>query len=232
MATIRVKFKKYDLLKFIGHLDLMRLLKRAFIRANIDVKYSQGFNPQPKLSFATALALGISSKGEYFDLEMEKILEPSEFILKLNSILPDGIEILDAKYVNGKTRIMSQIKWSSYIIEVFFKNKITLEEVNSKINNILSKKEIIIYKEKKKGKRIVKREVNIRDLIKKVDIISKNNDSIIIKTMLKTGSYGNLKPEVIIDLLIKEGLDIDTEQTNIERLELYIEDNGNIVTPI
>ena len=232
MATIRAKFIKGDFLKYIGHLDLMRLLKRAFQRANIEVKYSQGFNPQPKLAFAMALALGVSSKGEYFDLELENEIDPNEFINKLNEVLPKGIKIIDAKYVDDNQGIMAQIQWSSYIIQMFSTEKVSDETINKKIKSILDKNEIIIMKEKKKGKRIIKKDVNIRNLIKSIDLMMINEDEIIIKTMLKTGSYGNLKPDVIVDLLVDEGLNIDSDITNIERLELFIEKDGNIITPI
>ena len=60
---IRVKYKKEDLMIFISHLDLQRLLQRAFRRAKINLSYSEGFNPHPKMSYGNALALGVESQG-------------------------------------------------------------------------------------------------------------------------------------------------------------------------
>jgi len=96
----------------------MRLFQRAFRRAGIPVKYSEGFNPHPKLSFATALTLGVSSEGEYMDVELDSHIELQEFIESLNNVLPEGIRVLKAEYIENKDSIMSLIRWSSYVIEM------------------------------------------------------------------------------------------------------------------
>ena len=67
---IRIKFRKYGALKFVGHLDMMRYFQKALKRAGIDMKYSEGFNPHMIMSFAAPLGVGITSDGEYFDIEV------------------------------------------------------------------------------------------------------------------------------------------------------------------
>jgi radical SAM family uncharacterized protein/radical SAM-linked protein len=87
----RARFTKGGLLRFLGHLDIMRLIIRALRRAGIEMVYSQGFNPKPKLSFGPALPVGVSSEGEYADFESYDRLEPSETLRRLNGALPDGV---------------------------------------------------------------------------------------------------------------------------------------------
>lgn len=231
MLTIRAKFTKGNDLIYIGHLDLIRVFKRALLRADIPADYSQGFNPQPKLSFATALSLGVESDGEYMDLELTKEIDCDEFINKVNEVLPHGIKIVKAKYIDGKHKIMSLIRWSSYIIEINLKYTIEEDIIRNSIKEILDRKEIIVIKEKKKDKRkVIRKEVDIRDLIKDIDLLLYENNRIIIKTMLKTGSVGNLKPEIIVDLINeKEEINIIEDMTKIKRLELFIEDGGKII---
>jgi radical SAM family uncharacterized protein/radical SAM-linked protein len=87
----RVKFVKRGRLRFLGHLDIMRLVIRALRRAGVALVYSQGFNPKPKLSFGPALSVGVSSEGEYTDFESYDRLDSSEALQRTNGALPEGV---------------------------------------------------------------------------------------------------------------------------------------------
>ena len=69
---IRVKFKKWGCMKFIGHLDMMRYFQKAVRRADIDIRYSEGYSAHQIMSFAAPLGVGITSDGEYFDIVYRK----------------------------------------------------------------------------------------------------------------------------------------------------------------
>ncbi len=86
----RARFKKLDRMRFVSHLDLLRTISRALRRAGVSLKYSQGFNPKPLISFSPALAVGIESEEEYVDFQTGSHLEPS-LIEKLNGLLPTGL---------------------------------------------------------------------------------------------------------------------------------------------
>ena len=94
---IRCRFSKEGDMRFIGHLDLIALFQRAFRRAKTRVAYSQGFHPHPLLKFALPLSLGMESRGEYFDAEMEENIEPEKIIDLL--VLPVGIQITEARFL-------------------------------------------------------------------------------------------------------------------------------------
>ena len=68
---VRIKFAKSGAMRFIGHLDVMRFFQKAIRRAGIDVAYSEGFSPHQIMSFAAPLGVGLSSNGEYLDLEVK-----------------------------------------------------------------------------------------------------------------------------------------------------------------
>ena len=70
MMKIRIKFRKYGTMKFIGHLDVMRYFQKAIRRAEVNIRYSEGFSPHQIMSFAAPLGVGITSKGEYVDIEV------------------------------------------------------------------------------------------------------------------------------------------------------------------
>jgi radical SAM-linked protein len=83
-----VRYAREERVKYISHLDLMRTFQRALRRAHIPVAYSTGFNPHPRLAFASALAVGVTSSDEYMDTILEEPMVPGEFVARMNSVMP------------------------------------------------------------------------------------------------------------------------------------------------
>ena len=90
---IRIKFKKWGCMKFIGHLDMMRFFQKAIRRANIDIKYSEGYSAHQIMSFAAPLGVGITSDGEYFDIEVLSTESSKKSLDALNAQMVDGVEV-------------------------------------------------------------------------------------------------------------------------------------------
>ena len=91
---IRIKFRKWGVMKFIGHLDMMRYFQKAMRRAEIDICYSEGYSPHQIMSFAAPLGVGITSDGEYLDIEVNSSLSSADAIRALNDTMVDGVEIV------------------------------------------------------------------------------------------------------------------------------------------
>jgi radical SAM family uncharacterized protein/radical SAM-linked protein len=87
----RARFEKSGRMRFLGHLDLTRLLLRSLRRAGVPLVYSQGFNPKPKVGFSPALAVGIASEREYLDFESRERLDPEPVLRRVNQALPHGV---------------------------------------------------------------------------------------------------------------------------------------------
>src|SRR3989338_4635458 len=98
MYEIKFIFTKKGTLRFISHLDLMRLFMRAMRRADLPLKISEGFNPHPKLSIKRALKLGLESENEEATILLKEAMGREEFRERLQKELPEGIEI---KHVQG-----------------------------------------------------------------------------------------------------------------------------------
>jgi len=98
MYKIEFIFAKRKLMKYISHLDLMRLFMRALRRAEIPIKMTEGFNPHPKLSIKRALKLGLESEHEEATVVLKEQIIPEEFKEKLQGQLPQGIEIKSVQY--------------------------------------------------------------------------------------------------------------------------------------
>ena len=109
LSDLRIKFIRGEEVKFISHLDLMKVFERASRRANIPIAYSQGFNPHAHLIFGLPLSVGVTSQAEYADIELTEILEPESFVTRLNKELPKGLIIIEAKARQSKVNIMASI---------------------------------------------------------------------------------------------------------------------------
>lgn len=94
---INFKFSKKGNMKFISHLDLMRLFTRAMRRAGLPLKMTQGFSPHPKFSIKRALKLGLESDNEEAAIVLKEFIRPQEFELRLQEQLPEGISIRESR---------------------------------------------------------------------------------------------------------------------------------------
>ncbi|MDP2931837.1 MAG: TIGR03936 family radical SAM-associated protein [Chloroflexota bacterium] len=94
MQRLRVKFARGEKLKFISHLDIMRLWLRAFNRAELPLAYSEGFNPHPRLSLAVPLPIGVTSEAELMDIYCARWVSPHSFTSAVDRQLPPGVSIL------------------------------------------------------------------------------------------------------------------------------------------
>ncbi|NLN41016.1 MAG: DUF2344 domain-containing protein [Clostridiales bacterium] len=225
-----VKYTIGEKVKYISHLDFMRLVQRALRRAEIPVAYSKGFNPHPKLSFASALAVGTLSDGEYLDIILDREMDPKTLCHRMNEKLPEGIRFVEAVAIDEKApSLMSLIERGEYLIKISGVKSRKIDAV-SLIENFLKQTEIVTIKKTKKGDR----QVNIRPMIHKIDIIDQHQDGITIKALVSTGSKANLRPEQLIEALLDfANISYYPEfLVQIHRLDLYLFQDGKLVTPV
>ena len=97
MYRVSFNFSKTGQMRFISHLDLMRLFMRAMRRAELPLKMSEGFSPHPKLSFKRALKLGVESQREEASIVLRFPVTPEDFKDRLQKQLPEGIELKDVQ---------------------------------------------------------------------------------------------------------------------------------------
>lgn len=231
MKIIRVKFKKEGDMIYISHLDLQRTLQRAFRRAEIQLSYSQGFNPHPKMSYGNALALGTESQGEYVDIEIEDDITVNEFLEKIRKELPAGIEFVKAKEIDKTEKSLSSIiEWGEYLFTIPLERRLSKEFVKGKVIEFMSRKEIIITKRNKKGKLV---ESDIRPMIKSFDLLDIEESSMTFNAVIATGSIQNLNTNIFIpQILDLFGLEMDPLDVDILRRDLYFVEDGELVTPM
>jgi radical SAM-linked protein len=122
MQRLRIRFKRGPELKFISHLDIMRLWIRALRRAQIPLTYSEGFNPRPRISIAAPLSVGVTGENEFMDILVDRPVSPHWLMNTVNRQLPPGIEILEVYPIAIPVpSLQSQVKSALYSVEVVIK---------------------------------------------------------------------------------------------------------------
>lgn len=202
---IRCQFTKVGDIAYVSHLDILNILHRGINRSGMKIKYSEGFNPHPKLAFSPALSLGVNSIAEFVDIDFDENINPKDLIKILNPALPDGIEITKAKEYDGKKSLSAQITHNMYKI-AFDNHENDLEALEKRINQIIASEEIIVQKANKKGQ--------IKDHNQKEKIYdmnyNKGANSHILIAVLQNSPDGALKVKEFMDIINKkEGNSID-----------------------
>ena len=117
IMKLRIKFKKYGPVRFIGHLDVMRFFQKANRRAELDVAYTGGFSPHQIMSFAAPLGVGLTSNGEYMDLEVHSLTSCEDVKTRLNAASVPGIEITSVKILPDKAgNAMASVAAAGYTV--------------------------------------------------------------------------------------------------------------------
>ncbi|KAF5088282.1 MULTISPECIES: TIGR03936 family radical SAM-associated protein [Acetobacterium] len=197
MVKIHYQFKRSTPLRFLSHLDQQRLFQRAFRRANIPVAYSQGFNPHPRMSFALAMSVGLTSDAEYGEVIVSTDIDVDTFIHRMNQALPKGLEIIAAKICGeGVESLSASLYQSDYRIRIKVMPETDLNELAASVRMYLELPQILIQKRNKKGKYVQK---NIRPFIESISVCADAEiDHVNVKMTLIYIEQQCVKPEQVL----------------------------------
>lgn len=216
--TVRIMFKKTGNMQYISHLDLVRTMMRTVMRAGMPLWYSEGFNPRPKLTFATPMSVGLQSQCELLDIKINQDVCTESLKNALNANLTDEIYVTDVYF---PVRKLSELAYSSYIIKIH--TSCAGDALACRINTLLSSSPVTVLKKSKAGDR----NTDISDCIKSVNTVFDGSD-IVIETVLCSSSADFINPEYIITFLKNEcGIlsgPLDTEYYEIIRTNIYDSD--------
>ncbi len=218
---VRIKFSKSGSMVYIGHLDIMRYFQKAIRRSGLPIKYSEGFNPHQIMSFAAPLGVGLSSSGEYMDIELKEFVPSQEALQRLQAAMVDGMEVTSFRYLPDNTKnAMSSVSAASYILSYKHPEKFpyTITELQAAKKAFFDDAGTIpIIKKTKKGER----ELDLKPLIYDFTISevcnSCGDSGIIFSLLVSTGSTDNIKPELVLDHFFRS-----MGKTDLGRYDFFI----------
>ena len=196
MQRLRISFSRAEEVKYISHLDLMRLWERALRRAAIPMAYSQGFSPHPKISLAAPLAIGVTSEGEVMDILLQRRVSPYFFIKVVSEQLPSGIDIMGVEQVSlAAPSLQSQVREAEYRVEVEADGGV--DKVEAALRSFLAKEHIPWQHQRDTGVR----RYDIRRLVHRLWLIGWRESRCTLGMRLRTDSRGTGRPEQVVTAL-------------------------------
>ena len=197
---IRIKFRKYGPIRFIGHLDVMRYFQKAMRRAQIDIAYTSGFSPHQIMSFAAPLGVGLESNGEYMDIECHSVTSSQDMIQRLNRVGVTGMEVISVKVLpENAGNAMASVAAASYTVRFREGREPQFDWANELQTFFQSQKPIYIMKETKTGRV----EVDIRLGIYEIFVVPQDaGKQPAIHMLVDASSAGNLKPGKVMEAFL------------------------------
>ena len=190
----RIKFRKYGALRFIGHLDVMRFFQKVMRRAEIPIAFTGGYSPHMIMSFASPLGIGLSSDGEYFDIELIEPVESEDAVRRMNEACVEGIEVVSIRQIAEEKKMtgMTILAGADYLVSI--KEEALPDGWQDQFRIFMEQSEIRIVKQTKRSEK----EVDIRPMIWKWEI---RGDKIYLQ--VASGSAQNLKPDLLMEAFVR-----------------------------
>ena len=193
----RLTFGKDQSLRWLSHMDLVRAFERAVRRARLPVAYSEGFNPRPRLSFYSQLAVGMTGEAEPMTIELTERVGAPELISALNSALPAGIVVRSAEETTG--RRSPAIRGSEYLVGV---SGASNGDLDAAIRELLSSESAVVERKQEKGTK----PVDIRPGIEGLEVLDRadGDEGTVLRAFL-----ANVRPGEVVDALSRSAPGIE-----------------------
>ena len=223
MSNYCIKYGRSERVKYISHLDFVRMFHRAVRRAGLPFVFSQGFNPHPIMTVAAPLSVGVTAEGEYMRAGFDTDADEAEIMRILNSALPDGFFVSAVKRAEGKEPDFNLIERAEYIIDA----EAAKPDLFS-AQKLLGFPELIVMKKTKSGEK----ETDIRPLIYELEKggqmsgnLGQMSGNLGLRLICAAGNHATLRPEAVIAAINKYQPDTGIGFFSVHRRALLDADN-------
>ena len=192
--TARVEYAKRGRLRFIGHLDMARLITRAVRAARLPVRYTHGHSPHLDVSFGPALPLGTTGDSEYFDLRLAEPVEPGAVGEALGAHLPDGLEVRSVRLITGKTASLGAwLNRADYTVRLPAGFELAPEEIE---RFLASERAVVV---RRRGDR--DKAVNVRRYVERLEALDEPEGGTRLEMTLAATPEGSTNPVEVLAAL-------------------------------
>lgn len=209
----RALFEKNGNAVWISHLDLMRVFQRTFKRAGLHLTHTQGFNPRPSVSIALPLSVGIESRCELLDFDLEDNgCSNSKIMRLLNENLISGVRILS---VYDPTNKIKNLSYLDCVLTLEYDRGIPAE-AEEQIRQLFAREAVVVEKKTKNGPK----QENIIPLIRKLEVICTDSSVMEIRARVccQNPSLNPMQMSVAIE---QELPDLKPDFVKCSRVEIY-----------
>ena len=191
-----MQFKKGDIVRHLGLLDLQRTMQRALRRSGLPVAYSKGFNPHIVMSFASALSSGIPGDAELLDVSLCGETTEEECLLAMNRVLPPSLQVSRVRLVDDRfPKVSAALRHAEYKITLFGGDA---QKIAQSVPSFLDQEEIMALRKTKKSETMVNIRPMIHELTKEYD---EQVDQTVMTARVSFVEAATLKPDLLIEAL-------------------------------
>jgi radical SAM-linked protein len=192
MQRLRIKFSRGPEIKFISHLDIVRLWQRAFNRAGIEIAYSSGFTPHPRISLAAPLPLGVTSEAELMDIFIIRGVAPHFFVSAVNQQLPPGMTVDKVHPISFELpSLQSQVSRADYRVKVDPQKG--PPDIHTSVQDLLNRDHLPWQHQRDTGPR----QYDLRALIESICVAEWEPPSGVLEMRLRCDAGGSGRPEQV-----------------------------------
>ena len=217
MDKLRLRFSKTGRAVYISHLDLMRTMQRAFMRAGYSLKYSEGFNPHPQISILLPLSVGCGSHCELMDFSLKEAADLSQLPASLTRAMPEGIEVSEAYFAENKVKFL---KWLA-IEGLYEYDSRDVSEMAEGLAKFYQRESIVIRRKTKRGEG----ESDIAPAIKELSVEAAQ-DGVHLRAVI-SAQEPTLNPEHLVAALKQLAPELAPDFAQFLRVETF-DENMNV----
>lgn len=222
MERLRLAVKKDGALQFLSHLDFARAVRYVIIRARLPIAYSEGFNPHMKLSFASALGVGVTADEEYLDMELREPLPVEDVVERMNSQSPDGFWVLGGKYVDARApKLMAMANYALYCLTGPVQPGYGDDALQKALQAFNEASDVMYEKVSPKDARKVRR-INVKTHVVEPLVGRTDGERLTLRVGILQTDEGAVKPQQVWEVLGKQfAVPLDTDMMLARRLGIY-----------
>jgi radical SAM family uncharacterized protein/radical SAM-linked protein len=218
-AAFRVVYEKTGLLRFISHLDLVRTLGHAFRRARLELAYTEGFHPAPKLTFGPALALGVEGRREVIDLVLQRPIVAAELVRRVNERLPPGLRLLEAWPLDAASPRLSRVLTAAEYAVDLDAEAAGEADLDAAVTDLLARPRVPLQRE---------RDGKVRGVDVRPGILALQAAGGRLSMTLRVVGEGCVRPDEVVRLLLGRR----APSARMARLRLLHEEGGAVRDPL
>lgn len=214
---VRAKYEKGDAVRFLGHLDVARVIQIAVRRAYWPVEMSQGFNPRPRLSFYAPLPAGTAGLEEYFDATLSSWRSLPELAKSLSGSLPQGMRLHEVYGVADKEEpLEAQIAASEYSVDLWGIDVSLLNRALEAFMELDEAPYLVVRPKEEKS-------VDLRPFVLAVgEARPGSGERVLFDMTISHESGRTIRPQWVLASLSRFGMDVDPREAIIDRRKILI----------
>jgi radical SAM family uncharacterized protein/radical SAM-linked protein len=189
--TYRLRFAKGPEIRFISHLDVLRVIELTLRRSGFPLVFSEGFSPHPRIHAGPPLPLGLTSRAEWIDVEIEAELHPDEVIRGLNAVAQPGIEFIEARAVAREAAsLTSMLTLASYVLTFPLAWRDRFDALRERADEFLAAPERIVVEQRrsKDASKARSRTIDMRRAVRRLEL--HETDTLVMRLLLQIADAG------------------------------------------